>query len=206
MFCGGGDGTFIGFADEILSEAERAHAVAPRFGVLKLGTGNGLAALVQASPVKDGGVCEDVRRAREGAVPGYRPLELLKVEGRRAQFAGLGLDARLLNDYLGLKARVHGTWGHWALTGARGYALTMGLRTLPHALVRRLTEEVEVRNASEVPAYRLDADRRTPSRSSVRAPSSTGARRCWSPPEPSPSTATRSGCSPSPDSGRGISI
>ena len=157
VFCGGGDGTFIGFADEILSEAERAHTSAPRFGVLKLGTGNGLAALVQASALKDGGVVEDVRRAREGAVPGYRPLELLKVEGRRAQFAGLGLDAQLLNDYLGLKSKVQGTWGHWALTGSRGYALTVGLRTLPHALTRRLSEQVEVRNAADVPAYRLDA-------------------------------------------------
>ncbi|HZX42865.1 MAG TPA: diacylglycerol kinase family protein, partial [Myxococcaceae bacterium] len=157
VFCGGGDGTFIGFADEILSEAERAHASAPRFGVLKLGTGNGLAALVQASAFKDGGVVEDVRRACEGAVPGYRPLELLKVEGRRAQFAGLGLDARLLNDYLGLKSKVQGTWGHWALTGSRGYALTVGLRTLPNALTRRLSEQVEVRNGADVPAYRLDA-------------------------------------------------
>ena len=160
VFCGGGDGTFIGFADEILSEAERAHATAPRFGVLKLGTGNGLAALVQASAEKDGGVVDDVRRAREGAIPGYRPLELLKVDGRRAQFAGLGIDARLLNDYLGLKSRVQGTWGHWVLTGARGYAITVGLRTLPHVLVRRLTEDVEVHNSADVPAYRLDASGR----------------------------------------------
>jgi len=161
VFCGGGDGTFIGFADEILSEAERAHAAAPRFGVLKLGTGNGLAALVHASPASDGGVVEDVRRAREGAIPGYRPLELLKVDGRRAQFAGLGIDARLLNDYLGLKSKVQGTWGHWALTGARGYALTVGLRTLPHAVIRRLSTEVEVRNVGDGPAYRLDASGRT---------------------------------------------
>jgi len=156
VFCGGGDGTFIGFADEILSEAERAHASAPRFGVLKLGTGNGLAALVQASAPADGGVVEDVRRAREGAVPGYRPLELLKVDGRRTQFAGLGVDARLLNDYLGLKSRVTGTWGHWALTGSRGYALTVGLRTLPHALLHRLAQLVEVHNAADAPAHRLD--------------------------------------------------
>jgi hypothetical protein len=99
VFCGGGDGTFIGFADEILSEAERSHASAPRFGVLKLGTGT-------ASRPGPGLAAEGRRRRRrrpprrEGAVPGYRPLELLKVEGRRAQFAGLGIDARLLNDYL----------------------------------------------------------------------------------------------------------
>jgi diacylglycerol kinase family enzyme len=156
VFCGGGDGTFIGFADEILSEAERVQSLAPRFGVLKLGTGNGLAALVHASPLKDGGVLDDVRRACEGAIPGYRPLELLKVDGRRAQFAGLGVDARLLNDYLGLKSKVQGTWGHWALTGSRGYALTVGLRTLPHAFTHRLSQEVEVRNAADVAAYRLD--------------------------------------------------
>ncbi|MGZ3445780.1 MAG: diacylglycerol/lipid kinase family protein [Myxococcaceae bacterium] len=158
VFCGGGDGTFIGFADEILSEAERANILTPRFGVLKLGTGNGLAELVHASSLKDGGVLDDVRRACEGAVPGYRPLELLKVEGRRTQFAGLGIDARLLNDYLGLKTKVQGTWGHWALTGSRGYALTVGLRTLPHALTHRLSEQVEVRNAADVPAYRLDSN------------------------------------------------
>ena len=161
VFCGGGDGTFIGFADEILTEAERAHASAPRFGVLKLGTGNGLAALVHASAPEDGGVVEDVRRACEGAIPGYRPLELLKVDGRRAQFAGLGIDARLLNDYLDLKSRVQGTWGHWALTGARGYAITVGLRTLPHALTHRLSTEVEVRNVASAPAYRLDEAGRT---------------------------------------------
>src|SRR5215468_1347607 len=56
VFCGGGDGTFIGFADEILTEAEAARAAAPRFGVLKLGTGNGLASLVQASGERGGGV------------------------------------------------------------------------------------------------------------------------------------------------------
>lgn len=158
VFCAGGDGTFIGFADEILSEAERSNILTPRFGVLKLGTGNGLAELVHASSLKDGGVLDDVRRACEGAVPGYRPLELLKVDGRRTQFAGLGIDARLLNDYLGLKTKVQGTWGHWALTGSRGYALTVGLRTLPHALTHRLSEQVEVRNAADVPAYRLDSN------------------------------------------------
>src|SRR5262249_2305490 len=152
VFCGGGGGTFIGVADEILSQGERAHASAPRFGGLKLGTGNGRAALLPASPVGGARGGAGLPPAREGAVPGYRPLELLKVEGRPAQFAGLGLDARLLNDYLGLKSRVQGTWGHWALTGARGYALTVGLRTLPHALVRRLTEEVEVHNSADVPA------------------------------------------------------
>jgi diacylglycerol kinase family enzyme len=157
VFCGGGDGTFIGFADEILAEAERARAQTPRFGVLKLGTGNGLAALVHASPVRDGGVLEDVRRAREGGIPGYRTLELLEVEGRRAQFAGLGVDARLLNDYLELKTQVQGTRLARLLTGSRGYAAAVALRTVPQVLAHRQAVEVEVSNLSDLPAFRLDS-------------------------------------------------
>jgi hypothetical protein len=93
---------------------------------------------------------------------------------------------------------VQGTWGHWALTGARGYALTVGLRTLPHALVRRLTEEVEVHNSADVAAYRLDPNGRTleelaPGALLYRGPAMLVAA------GPSPSTATRSACSPSPD-------
>ena len=176
---------------------------APRFGVLKLGTGNGLAALVQASPLKDGGVVDDVRRAREGAIPGYRPLELLKVDGRRASSPAW---ASTPASSTTTRAEVEGA-GHLGPLGAHRRAwlrADRGLRTLPHALVRSLTEDVEVHNSADVPAYRLDANGRTveelpPGALLYRA------RRCWSPRGPSPSTATRSGCSPSLGAVRGSS-
>jgi Diacylglycerol kinase catalytic domain len=73
VFFGGGDGTFMGFADEVLNLAARRRVShLPHFGVLKLGTGNGLANWVNASGVRSGGIVEDVLRARSGEVPGYR--------------------------------------------------------------------------------------------------------------------------------------
>src|SRR5262249_1942233 len=63
VFCGGGDGTFIGFADEILTEAEAARAAAPRFGVLELGTGNGVASHAQAQGCAGGGQVDGRQRA-----------------------------------------------------------------------------------------------------------------------------------------------
>ena len=50
VFTGGGDGTFMGFVNELLrqTDARGRHAGAPmpRVGVLKLGTGNALATFV----------------------------------------------------------------------------------------------------------------------------------------------------------------
>ncbi len=159
VFLGGGDGTFMGFADEVLNLAARKRiSRLPHFGVLKLGTGNGLAAWVNASGVQSGGMVDDVLRARSGEVPGYRLLELLSVEGRRAPFASLGLDAQLLNDYVWLKQHVSGSWLSRLLTGSRGYAAAVLLRTFPQALLRPTSVECEVRNTADTPAIRLGAD------------------------------------------------
>jgi diacylglycerol kinase family enzyme len=159
VFFGGGDGTFMGFADEVLNLAARRRVGhLPHFGVLKLGTGNGLANWVNASGARSGGIVEDVLRARAGEVPGYRALELLSVEGRRAPFASLGIDAQLLNDYVWLKDRVSGSFLSRLLTGSRGYAAAVLLRTLPQAFVRPLTAECEVWNRGPGPAYRLGRD------------------------------------------------
>jgi len=159
VFFGGGDGTFMGFADEVLNLAARRRVSRlPHFGVLKLGTGNGLAAWVNASGVRSDGIVDDVLRARAGEVPGYRPLELLSVEGRRAPFASLGLDAQLLNDYVWLKDKVSGSWLSRLFTGSRGYAAAVLLRTLPQALVRPATASCEIRNRADTPAYRLGSD------------------------------------------------
>ena len=159
VFFGGGDGTFVGFADEVLNLASRRRVSRlPHFGVLKLGTGNGLANWVNASGVRSGGIVDDVLRARAGDVPGYRALELLCVEGRRAPFASLGIDAQLLNDYVWLKKRVAGGWLSRLLTGSRGYTAAVLLRTLPQVLLSPVTAECEIRNRGTTVAHRLGPD------------------------------------------------
>jgi diacylglycerol kinase family enzyme len=162
VFTGGGDGTFVGFVNEILRQVEhrsRYHPQrAPRFGILKLGTGNGIASFVSASPKRGGGILDDVLRARAGEIPGYRSLELLSVEGKRAPFAGLGADAKVLNDYYWVKERLGGGLLKPMLTGAGGYISSVTLRTLPHFLVNPSQVECEVVNGRRGPAYRLNPD------------------------------------------------
>lgn len=160
VFTGGGDGTFMGFANEILNEvrAQKRHRVVavPRFGVLKLGTGNSLASWVNASAPRNNGFVDDVLKAKVRAFNRFRTLELLEVDGKRAPFAGLGVDGKLLNDYFWVKQ-------HWAkgpftrlLTGSRGYFTSVALRTLPYYFTHSTKVTCEVKNVGTLPAFRLD--------------------------------------------------
>lgn len=162
VFCGGGDGTFMGFANEILRQVElRSRYVslqAPRFGILKLGTGNGMGALVNASTTRGDKFLEDVLRARAGEVPGYKRLDLLTVDGKRTQFAGTGVDGKLLNDYLWLKERFSGGPLQVLGSGGFGYFNAIAFKTVPYCLVQSTWTDGEVINTGSRPALRLDAE------------------------------------------------
>src|SRR5262249_3707685 len=157
VFCGGGDGTFVAFATEIIRQHKKTPAPwarLPRFGVLKLGTGNGLASFVQASPQRGHRFLEDVLRVRSGeARP--RPLDLLLVDGKRTPFAGLGADARLLNDYAWVKSNLGLGPAKHLIHGGLGYFSAVALKTLPYFLTHPTSVECEVTNGSRSPAYRL---------------------------------------------------
>ncbi len=162
VFCGGGDGTFTGFVNEILNQLEQRRSFlplrAPRFGVLKLGTGNSLASLLNASPVKGQGILDDVLRARSGEVPGYRRIDLLEVDGKRAPFAGLGLDGKLLNDYIWVKDNLGKGPLQKLFSGGAGYFTSVAFKTVPHYLVHSTWVECEVKNGDGRVAYRLGPD------------------------------------------------
>jgi diacylglycerol kinase family enzyme len=162
VFLGGGDGTFMGFVNELLNQAEvrrRHHASqpVPRFGVLKLGTGNSVATLVKASAAKNDGVLDDVLRARAGEVPGYRTLDLLMVEGKRAPFAGLGLDGKLLNDYIWVKERLGKGMLEPLMKGGAGYFTSVAFKTVPYYLSHSTSVECEIINEG-VTAYKCGPD------------------------------------------------
>src|SRR6185369_6431037 len=54
VLTGGGDGTFTVMVTEVVREARKKGATLPRFGLLKLGTGNALAWVVGARDLKGG--------------------------------------------------------------------------------------------------------------------------------------------------------
>src|SRR5215831_1889500 len=145
VFCGGGDGTFVSFASEIFNQLQR-HSMPrkpPRFGILKLGTGNGLAAFLHSSNSRGNGFVDDVLRARSGEVPRYRKVDLLLVEKKRAPFAGLGADARLLNDYLWVKNKLFRGAFKGVLSGSAGYFSAVALKTVPYFLTHSTYAECE---------------------------------------------------------------
>jgi diacylglycerol kinase family enzyme len=152
----------MGFVNEILNQLEvrrRHHAAqtAPRFGVLKLGTGNSVATLVKASPTRNDGILDDVLRARAGEVPGYRTLDMLMIEGKRAQFAGLGLDGKLLNDYIWVKERFAKGPLEPLMKGGAGYFTSVAFKTVPYYFTQSTFVECEIVNEG-VTAYKCGPD------------------------------------------------
>ncbi len=153
VFTGGGDGTFVAWVNRILEVAERRAARPPRFGVLALGTGNAVAEMVGARPRRH---AHDLARYLRGEVDRVRRLDLLTCEGRRTPFAGVGIDAAVLNDYNWVRERLAGTPLARLGLGMAGYGLAVALRSAPRALLERRASYCEIVNVGR-PAWRLDA-------------------------------------------------
>jgi diacylglycerol kinase family enzyme len=158
VFTGGGDGTFVSWVNRILDASQRRRARPPRFGVLALGTGNAVAEMVGATPRRH---AEDLARYQAGGAIRSRRLDLVTCDGRRTPFAGVGVDAAVLNDYIWLKERLAGTPLQGLGTGLTGYGLAAALRSAPRALMERGATYCEIVNTGRA-AWRLDgAGRRT---------------------------------------------
>src|SRR5258708_7411303 len=84
VLTGGGDGTFTNIVTVVVTEARRQGRPFPRFGFLRLGTGNALAWVVGASHAKRRGLAKDLQRLHEEA--GSRALRLIEVDGLIAPF------------------------------------------------------------------------------------------------------------------------
>lgn len=162
VFTGGGDGTFCGFLNEIQNVIDRRRAAnpfavirPPRFGVLKLGTGNSLANLCGATGGAGEGILDDVLRARANEVPGVIKLELLHAENKRAPFVGIGLDAGILNYFVEVKHATAKSPFAKLFAGGLGYATAIGARAIP-TYTFRPTPHIEVRSRGA--AYRIGSD------------------------------------------------
>jgi diacylglycerol kinase family enzyme len=156
VFTGGGDGTFVAWVNRILEAAERRSIRPPRFGVLALGTGNAVAEMVGARPRRH---AHDLARYVRGEVDRVRRLDLLTCEGRRTPFAGVGIDAAVLNDYIWIRDHLAGTPLAKLGVGYAGYGLALALRSAPRVLAERRPSYCEIVNVGR-PAWRLDAQGR----------------------------------------------
>jgi diacylglycerol kinase family enzyme len=97
VLTGGGDGTFVQMVSAIVREAEKRGRPLPRFGLLRLGTGNALAWVLGAQASRRRGVVADLARLRSEG--GSRLLRLIEVEQMITPFAGIGADAIALGHH-----------------------------------------------------------------------------------------------------------
>ncbi len=154
VLTGGGDGTFTVMVTEVVRACDAAGAPRPRFGLLKLGTGNSLAWVIGASAAKGGrGLAADIQRLRSDA--GSRPMRLIEVMDTLTPFCGWGVDAQVLHDYQRTKSFLsRGPLARLA-PGALSYVLSSVTQTLPSYLFRGVPF-VRVRNTGG-DAFRMGA-------------------------------------------------
>jgi diacylglycerol kinase family enzyme len=98
VLTGGGDGTFVQTLSWIVTVATQTGRPIPRFGLLKLGTGNAMAWVLGAQYGRHGrGAVADLARLRSEG--GSRTLRMIEVEDMVTPFAGLGADAIALDHH-----------------------------------------------------------------------------------------------------------
>ena len=155
VLTGGGDGTFTRMVTWITRRADELNLAEPRFGLLRLGTGNALAWVLGAQTLRGGGVFADLGRLRQEG--GSRELRLVETGGYLAPFAGLGVDAMTLQYYTELRGYVERLPLIGRKTsGGLAYFLAIAGRTAP-AVMRKPHHQVRVVNRG-ADAYRLGAD------------------------------------------------
>lgn len=142
VFSGGGDGTFVGLVNDLLSalptgtDGKPQLEKLPIIGLLKLGTGNGIC--------YDMGIpagFDHLRLIVQGAELPTRELALVEIDGRVTTFAGMGWDAAVINDFANWKhGIVHPRLQRWA-AGLGGYFFSTFTRTIPKE--SKLTGKVE---------------------------------------------------------------
>lgn len=153
VLTGGGDGTFTAVVTAVIKEARRQYAPIPRFGLLKLGTGNALAWVVGATSSGLRGLSADIERLQADA--GSRPMHLVEVEGRIAPFCGFGADAQLLADYDKTKSFLLKTPLKSVAPGAVSYGVAAVTRTIPSSIFFPMPH-VRITNAGGA-AHRIGA-------------------------------------------------
>lgn len=134
VLTGGGDGTFVQMVTSITNEAKARGRKPPRFGLLKLGTGNSLAWALGAGTSREG-VFADLARLSEHSA--HREFRLIEVQSLLTPFAGAGFDALGLKHFHEVRALVRSVpfLGKRA-TGAVSYAISIPTLTIPELAIR----------------------------------------------------------------------
>jgi diacylglycerol kinase family enzyme len=133
VLAGGGDGTITNTMNMLLRASARSGArhLLPDIGILRLGTGNGLASMTGS-----GDPIADVARVLSGERPTALPLRLIEdaKTGWAFPFCSVGYDAQVLNDYVDVVGSTTSKFGKAIAKSLAGYFYALGTKTIPHEL------------------------------------------------------------------------
>ncbi len=133
VFAGGGDGTVMHIINQLATYPLEQQ---PAIGILKLGTGNAMARMVSS-----GNVSGDLKTYITSATREYVPLSLVEAENNRFPFAGLGVDAEILNDYSSVREGVgQNPVLKPILQTVGGYFVSFFSRTMPRRTAQAFKE------------------------------------------------------------------
>jgi diacylglycerol kinase family enzyme len=160
VLSGGGDGTAMRIIEQMRLKVGRKNAAGgqfavPRFGLLKLGTGNGWAGLLE-TPARVAPIWA-LRQMREHEMK-FTPFNMIESENRLCHFGGFGLDALILNNYIDLKNRFKKGF-MWKLSNSMiGYLWATFMISAPQVVIRRFAMNVRIVNNSEEPVFLVGPD------------------------------------------------
>jgi len=149
VFSGGGDGTVMATINMLNSIAAKYQLQLPKIGILKLGTGNALASVLGAQKA-----ARDARYIVNGGRISETKIGMVECEnGAVAPFAGVGLDAVLVNDYIALKQKFEHTQFKPFMCSVLGYIGAAVTKSIPQQLMRSARPRIKV--TSTQPAYKI---------------------------------------------------
>ncbi len=155
VFCGGGDGTAMRIIEQLIKHITRHNAkggdyTLPTIGILKLGTGNGWAGLLNTPPK-----AQPIERIRRGDQIKTTRFNMIRCQERLMHFAGIGVDARVLNDYINLKNKYPDGFMWKIANSLAGYLIVIAGITLPNLLRHGVGSPIRVYNDSDDPVFRV---------------------------------------------------
>jgi diacylglycerol kinase family enzyme len=158
VLSGGGDGTAMRVIEQMRRKVERLNAEGgdyqlPKYGLLKLGTGNGWAGLLQ-TPRKVGPIWA-LRRLHDHELR-FTPFNMMESEGRLFHFGGMGVDALILNDYIDVKNKFTTGFMWKVVNSLLGYLIALIARSIPKTIFKKFAVYVKVTNLSDEPVYRIN--------------------------------------------------
>ena len=162
VFSGGGDGSFvnlINLATDYVKKKNLARGLLtkfnpplemPHFGVLKLGTGNGISSFV--------GSRAGTKHLEHAIHSGdFKTMEMALIESgeRLFHFAGSGFDARVLSDYKLFMNSLKTPQARKNFSGLPGYFMSGLGKTVPESVLRPDRGEVRIEVEGEDNAYHM---------------------------------------------------